>query len=63
MEQNTPTTCDVRTYKNTPTGAPMKTTQLTIAYSKDKNLFDILCSSTLKENTHTVEDILQHLKT
>ena len=62
MENDTQTTCDIRSYNNTRTKIPMNIKQLTIAYSRGKNLFDILCSSTLKEYTHTASQILQQLK-
>ena len=62
METASHSTCDIRSYNNTPTNAPMSITQLTIAYSKGPNLFDILCSSTLKEYSTSVSDILQQLR-
>ena len=61
MEQNTPSTCDIRTYSGTPSKFPMRIKKLTIAYSRTSNLFDTLCSSTLREHTSTVTEILNSL--
>ena len=62
LETTTPTTCNIRTYNNTDTKQPMGIKNLTIAYSRGKNLFDILCSSTLKEYDITATEILQQLR-
>ena len=59
FEQNSPTTCDICIYNKTPTKLPMNITQLTIAYSRNKNHFDTLCSSTLHEHNTTVSHLLQ----
>ena len=61
LEQTSPTTYDIRTYNKTPTKLPMNITQLTIAYSRSKNLFDTLCSSTLHQHNTTVPQLLQEI--
>ena len=60
--KNTGTTCDVRTYSETPSKEPMNVKTLTIAYSRPKNLFDTLYSSTLHEHESTISEILNSLK-
>ena len=60
MENATPKTCDIRYYKNKKYS--MRVKKLTIAYSRGKNLFDILCSSTLREHNNKVSDILHQLR-
>ena len=61
IENDTDTTCDVRTYSGTPSKLPMKIKKLTIAYSCTQKIFDTLCSSTLYKHKSTVSEILTSL--
>ena len=62
LHNNTNTTHNIRRPNQTPTKQRTNNTQLTIAYSKGRNLFDTLCSSTIYDTPSNVSDILKEMK-
>ena len=62
LHNNTNTTHNIRPPNQTPTKQRTNKTQLTIAYSKGRNLFDTLCSSTIYDTPSNVSDILKEMK-